>query len=99
LPRLRNNSWWPTVWVSPTGWFVTNEEIIRIGRFQNARHTTDGLRLEVEHQGIICTATIKSSPDLSENNLILLRDTLLQYCREEMRSVADLEIDFTKSKH
>lgn len=70
--------------------------MIRVGIFQNARHVPDGLSLEAEHDGVICTAII-SSAKLSQDDLILLRHILLQHCGKEMRIVADLNIDFPNS--
>lgn len=96
MPRLKDYRWWPTVWVSSAGWCLTNEEIIRVGRFHNAKHVTDGLRLEAEHQGVICTATINHL-EMSEDSLILLRHILLQYYREEMQIVANLDIELPKA--
>lgn len=94
MRRLRDYPWWPTVWFSPTGWYLTHE-VIRGGIFRNSRRVAGGLSLEVEHEGIVCTATIESS-NISQENVILLRHILLQHCGEEMRLVADLNIDFRR---
>jgi hypothetical protein len=51
------------------------------------------LVLEVEHRGKLCAATIEVSPNLTEEDLILLRHILLQHHGEEMRIIADLNID------
>ena len=93
VPRLKDYPWWPTVWATPAGWFITDDEMIRVGLFQNARRVAGGLSLEAAHGGVICTARINSS-EMSLDQLILLRHILLQHYREPMRIVADLEFDF-----
>lgn len=96
MPYLREFSWWPSVWVTPAGWFVTHEEMIRVGSFQNARHSIDGLSLEAEHEGVICKATITSA-ELSKEDLILLRHILMQHHGEEMSVIANLNIDLSNT--
>jgi hypothetical protein len=90
LLQLRQYPWWPTTWVSTTGRSASNDEIVEHGIFQNARRSAAGLILEAVYQGLSYTGTIRS-PDLSQDDLVLLRHILLQHYGEPMRVVASLD--------
>ncbi len=92
LPHLRDFPWWPTGWERQEGGPVSAQQILEAGVLRNVRRLTNGLLLEVEHEGTICLATVES-PDLTEDDLILLRHILLQYYGGEMRIIANLSFD------
>ena len=90
--KLRDFTWWPGKWNTIYYQDVQPDQVAKVGIFQTCKLTSRGLMIEVSYHGITVLGRMPQPSFNLPENLVGLRDFLLQHTGEPLATVEDLEV-------